>query len=248
MPLRLHILSDLHLEWHRSSWQEFLQGLILPEVDVLVLAGDVAGAGQLRGALTSLCAAYPEVVYVAGNHEHYGTSFARVREELGRLQLSNLHHLDNRVVSLHGVRFVGSTLWFPESGTNQWLSSWLSDFSKIEEFVPAVYQENVRARSFLEEVLEPGDVVVSHHLPSEASLVEKYAGHPLNAFFLCPMDDLIVERRPALWVHGHTHASCDHRVGETRVICNPFGYWAHEMNRKFRADLVVELPVQGETP
>ena len=35
---------------------------------------------------------------------------------------------------------------------------------------------------------------------------------------------LIEERQPALWVHGHTHDSCDYRVGNTRVICNPRGY------------------------
>jgi Icc-related predicted phosphoesterase len=30
--------------------------------------------------------------------------------------------------------------------------------------------------------------------------------------------------RPALWLHGHTHGSCDYKLGDTRVVCNPMGY------------------------
>ncbi|RWC63523.1 MAG: hypothetical protein EOS29_13880 [Mesorhizobium sp.] len=31
-------------------------------------------------------------------------------------------------------------------------------------------------------------------------------------------------RRPARWVHGHIHDSCDHWVGSTSVVRNPYGY------------------------
>jgi hypothetical protein len=32
------------------------------------------------------------------------------------------------------------------------------------------------------------------------------------------------------------------RIGDTRIICNPFGYLHHEENPKFQRDLVVDMP------
>jgi hypothetical protein len=56
------------------------------------------------------------------------------------------------------------------------------------------------------------------------------------------MMHVIADARPALWVHGHTHDSLDYRIGDTRIICNPFGYLHHEENPKFQRDLVVDMP------
>jgi hypothetical protein len=39
-----------------------------------------------------------------------------------------------------------------------------------------------------------------------------------------------LEKRPRLWVHGHTHTTCDYELGSTRVACNPYGY-PHERDR-----------------
>lgn len=38
------------------------------------------------------------------------------------------------------------------------------------------------------------------------------------------LTDLIVDRRPDLWMHGHVHHAVDYGVGRTRVICNPRGH------------------------
>ncbi|WP_224006048.1 hypothetical protein [Aureimonas sp. SA4125] len=45
--------------------------------------------------------------------------------------------------------------------------------------------------------------------------------------------------RPALWVHGHIHQACDHRIGDTRILCNPAG--RAEENTGFDAGLVVTM-------
>lgn len=55
-------------------------------------------------------------------------------------------------------------------------------------------------------------------------MAPRYAGDPLNAFFLCDMEALIEERKPHWWIHGHTHEPCDYRLGATRVVANPRGY------------------------
>jgi hypothetical protein len=62
---------------------------------------------------------------------------------------------------------------------------------------------------------------------------------------LCdPSNDAPQERRkasPAFWMHGHTHASVDAKVGATRILCNPFGYAGWDLNRDFADHLVVDV-------
>lgn len=58
------------------------------------------------------------------------------------------------------------------------------------------------------------------------------------------MSPIVENAGAALWVHGHTHSSFDYMAGETRVVCNPFGYAANcpgEPNREFDGTLTVEV-------
>jgi hypothetical protein len=64
-------------------------------------------------------------------------------------------------------------------------------------------------------------------------------GNPLNPFFVCDLERLIRERRPKLWIHGHTPSSLNYRIGATNVVCNPFGYAGMEQNSAFDDKLVV---------
>lgn len=88
-------------------------------------------------------------------------------------------------------------------------------------------------------------MVLTHYLPSRHSIAPRWRSSPLNAFFLCDLTSLIAEKQPALWVHGHTHDSIDYRIGDTRVLCNPFGYAHHEENPAFDHSLRVQ---QTSTP
>lgn len=81
------------------------------------------------------------------------------------------------------------------------------------------------------------------------SVAPEYKGSALNPFFVCDVEHVIRRNRPKLWIHGHTHTSCDywidHPVGHvgsqtTRVVCNPFGYARHEENPKFNPGLFIE--------
>jgi hypothetical protein len=67
-----------------------------------------------------------------------------------------------------------------------------------------------------------------------------YRGSDLNRFFLSNMEWAIRKYKPKLWVHGHTHSSMDYVLGETRILCNPYGYH-HEKNPEYQKDLVIEL-------
>ncbi|MDX8482282.1 hypothetical protein RFN28_28060 [Mesorhizobium sp. VK24D] len=65
----------------------------------------------------------------------------------------------------------------------------------------------------------------------------RFNGDLLNAAYASDLSALIEAGRPALWLHGHTHDSCDYQVGNTRVVCNPRGY--EDENAAFDPALVV---------
>ena len=114
--MKIQLLSDLHLEAHPHFTAQ-----PTPGADVLVLAGDVGSyqnGSQLVDADFGLARFSPQngwptpVVFVPGNHEYDAQDFdeahARLRATAERL---GLIWLERETVVLHGVRFVGTTLW-----------------------------------------------------------------------------------------------------------------------------------------
>lgn len=100
---RIHVLSDLHLE--RGPYQ-LPAGL---DFDVLLAAGDI---GPPELSVPWLAALDKPVVYVLGNHEHYGSDFGQALLQAKQLaQGTQVHVLECESVTLHGVRFLGTTLW-----------------------------------------------------------------------------------------------------------------------------------------
>jgi Icc-related predicted phosphoesterase len=232
----------LHLEWYPDYGKAFVDSLHVEPDEVAVLAGDITLAAQLSQTLDHFAGRFRHVVFVAGNHEHYGTDRVAVARALCDAEYNNgnVTALWNHVLEFDGVRILGCPLWFPKPpfGAPTWE---MNDYRLIGDFESWVYEDNRQSVEFLRSTMRPGDVVVTHYLPSYRSVHPKYAGSPLNAFFVCDMDALIAERQPALWVHGHTHESMDYRIGETRMVCNPYGYWRHEENQAWQARLIVEV-------
>ena len=70
----------------------------------------------------------------------------------------------------------------------------MSDFQVIQkEFIPWVYQQNAAFIQWLERELRTGDIVVTHHLPSERIIARHYIGNVLNRFLVCDLTNLILE-------------------------------------------------------
>jgi predicted phosphodiesterase len=68
-------------------------------------------------------------------------------------------------------------------------------------------------------------IVVTHHAPAAESIDEDYIGSPLNAAYANNWGNrLAYERGPRLWIHGHMHCPKDYTIGETQIVCNPYGY------------------------
>lgn len=243
--MRIQYLSDLHFEFHKDDGESFLASMDPTDVDVLVIGGDLAVNEGVGVALDRVCARYADarVLYVHGNHELYGSdrpsvvAISRAAEKRN----ANLYWLDGNVATIDGQRFVGAPLWFRHPGQAEALKLMMSDFHRIRDFESWVYEENARAIAFFDRELHEGDVAISHHLPAAACIGERWAGDPLNAYFLCDVEPMIQAKHPRYWIHGHTHDSVDITVHATRIVCNPFGYVGHELNRDFRDKAVIEL-------
>lgn len=248
--MRLHILSDLHLEFAPL-------GLPDPGADAVILAGDIHV--QTRGVGWALEAFRRPVIYVAGNHEYYGGHFKNTLQKMKeRAKDTHVHVLDREEVVIEGVRFLAATLWtdFTVTG-NRVLAAMearrrMSDYYQIRtgsyrRLRPTdVERDHFDAVTFLRAKLaEPFDgktVVVTHHAPSTRSIAARFRedrSH-LNAAYVNRLEELLGPP-VSLWVHGHTHVSFDYELLGTRVVCNPRGYIPYEPNDEFDPALTVEV-------
>ena len=244
--MRVLLVSDLHFEFQQDGGRGLTA--LLDPADVLICAGDLSNSQGVIAALRVLCEKYAHVVYVAGNHEFYDGAIPMVRRQISELatELPQLHYLHNSTCEIDGVEFVGTTLWYQERVVEQSYPSgrlmrgW-SDFSYIRNGRADIFRENEEAMAFLEAAVKPSSIVITHMLPSVKCVHPKYAGVNSNCFFVCNVEPIIQRVQPRLWCHGHTHESIDVKIGETRVLCNPFGYARVETNRAFRSDCLIEV-------
>jgi len=251
---RLWILSDLHYEFYDA-----LPTLDVPDADICVCAGDVTNRGIARslGYLAEQVGRHMPVVFVPGNHEFYRAAIVESLHEARQMRLPGVHWLDDSAVVLHGIRFVGGTLWtdYMLGGGREWnmhaAESMMNDYRAIayskhswRRLTPNHLAEMHReTRSAIDTYLSvPFDgptVVVTHHAPHPRSIHPRYQGSSLNASFASDLSPLIERHQPALWVHGHMHDPSDYTVGRTRIVANPAGYPGE--NPLFDPTLVIEV-------
>lgn len=87
-------------------------------------------------------------------------------------------------------------------------------------------------------------VIVTHHAPSPYAIDEKYKGNMLNAAFVSNLNQYIIEHPEIrLWCFGHVHNPCDFILGETRLVCCPFGY-NNENNFNLPYEYGLRIPIE----
>ncbi len=244
--MQIEIVSDLHLTFDKDQGVDYLTSLIpKEETRILVVAGDVGESHwwlQAKQYLDILCDKYPHVLFVAGNHDYYGTTLPEGDERFRELDnlIENFHFIERELFELDGVKFAGCSLWFKEDSKSFRYERLMNDFGMIPDLKPEVYDRNKASVEFLRhDVPKDTDVVITHHMPSQRSVHRKYAGNVCNRFFLCAIDDIILDLQPKYWIHGHTHTPCQYNLGDTRVVCNPRGYLGE--NPGPYAPVVVEI-------
>jgi predicted phosphodiesterase len=255
--VRLHVLSDLHLEQEPFE----LNGV---EADAVVLAGDT-GTGTDGVQWARELANGRPVLYVAGNHEFYGHALPGLVNELRHAAAgSSVHVLENDEVVIDGVRFLGCTLWsdFDFDGQERREQSMricervVNDYGQISfEPDPGTPTErtlaardtrtvHVDSRCWLAARLaEPHDgptVIITHHAPMIRSRPREAVWRAIAGAFASDLTDLMGGDRVGLWIFGHTHRAADVEVKGTRVISNPRGY-PHQPVPEFDPNRVIQI-------
>ena len=262
--MRVNVISDLHLEF---------ADLVLPGGDVLILSGDVCEVKNIKKDhynpdmvmlaheradrrpdryirfFEEECSKYREVIYVMGNHEHYGFRFDKTYRHLKENIPTNIRLLEKESVEIDGVVFVGGTLWTDlnknDPITAYTLKTSMNDYRVITNLYKdkglyykltpeyTLDEHNLTKQFISDTVAASGDkpvVVVTHHSPSKLSIKPRYQGDfHMNGGYSSAMEDFILDRpQIKFWTHGHTHDTFDYMIGECRVICNPRGYAGYE--------------------
>lgn len=261
--MRFWILSDLHIESCRWDLPD-----PRPEYDVLIAAGDIHSPATAAVAWLAARADAKPVIFVPGNHEWYAprgqfdveAETARALADAARL---GIHMLMARSIVIAGTRILGAPLWtdyalYGEPERDMGIARRrMNDHRLIfprPGSAPLDPREALRwhssDRAWLEAELsrpfQGASVVVTHHLPHPDSIAPKYLGDGLTPAFCSDLTPLVEGSGASLWVHGHTHESCDYRAGATRVVCNPKGYGprgarAPIENAAFNPHFVVEV-------
>lgn len=245
----IQYLSDLHLDFFHSdmglSWVNTI--CRNKSADVLIVAGDMSEivkrdgtvGGFHRRNIEILCKTFQHVIEVPGNHTYYGTSPAVVADYMSVLlaEISGYHALDCTSIDIDGVTIAGATMWFRDDPLNVCYRSQMNDFRLIQGFVPWVYETNKKSVDFIRHC--GADVMVTHHLPGYQLIDDCFRGNPLNRFYVCDMLHEDFRKRPAVWIHGHSHSTMDVVIGNTRHVRNPLGYRGE--NKQFNVKATIEI-------
>jgi Icc-related predicted phosphoesterase len=199
---------------------------------ILLLAGDTGSYRRrnvYKAVADRLCDRFLKVFDVPGNHFWYGgTDWT-----LETLPFDRPNYHFGSTISLGNIK--AATLWTDFGNSNPAVEKacyeGMNDFGQIPDLEP----EMIKSRhadhvQFLRDNIQPGDLVMTHFAPSLRSLAPEDLVDPLSGYFATDLESLILEKRPAVWVHGHIHTPSNYTVGETKIICNPAGYQGRDHN------------------
>ena len=264
--MKITVCSDLHLEACE-------QGFGIPDLgsgDILILGGDILCArhfkkdGPLKKVykdfLNKCIDNFEYVLYIKGNHEHYGLNYDKTHNILKENIPEQIHLLENECVKIQDTIFLCCTLWTDFRNENALemmeASRYLNDYKTIR--IGSNYRKlnpddtlkfHKKSKQFLIEKLEQfkNDKVwvLTHHSPSYQSIHPKYRTERINGSYASDLDDLILDHQNIKYFsHGHTHSSFDYFIGDCRVICNPRGYYGHNtsgLNLDFDPNFEIEI-------
>ena len=248
--MKLHILSDLHIEFEPFAWPE-------TDADLVILAGDIhVGEKGLEWILANI--PDKKVIYVLGNHEYYGKAIPRHTEKLKKLAAgTNVSVLENEKLILDGMVFLGCTLWTDlqlfgnRDAVRYEAEARMTDYRKIKHGpkfrkLQSIDTMNLFSRSLVWLTAELANhrrdkvMVITHHAPSAQSIPEIHKQEIISAAYASNLEGFIKANNIAVWVHGHMHVNRDYMIRNTRVLCNAKGY-PDEKNSDFNPGFVIEV-------
>lgn len=276
--MKIKLVSDLHLEFSDINIQNE------HDYDLLILGGDImiaqdlhdypnkdsimefVGARQekskrFRDFLKRVSFQFPQVIYIAGNHEYYHGKYPDAIDYLKTEceSYDNIHMLEMESVTIQDITFVAGTLWTDMNRkdplTMMSVKGAMNDYHVVRnsqrQYAKLSPIDTVRRHmdtmSFIKSEVEKNPdskyVVVGHHAPTHLSTKPKYEkDYQLNGAYRSDLSEFILDHpQIKLWTHGHTHNAFDYMIGSTRVVCNPRGYEGYEEDSGWNPQIILEV-------
>lgn len=242
-------ISDMHSEFITWRWAKYGA-----EADLVIAAGDIGtkatGPSYLRSVFGDR-----EVVYVAGNHEYYGSSIQSMDEMLREeCRKYGIHFLQCDAVEIEGIKIVGCTLWsdFELFGPDN-VNRAIKEAERYMDDYRSIYHEDKKKgalgpaqtieihRNHLAWLrCQQADIVVTHHCPSYEGVLDCYKNSLLSAAFVSDLDHVVLKSEAKYWICGHSHVAKRFWLSGTEVIMNCMGY-PEEQVEGFDPGLILEI-------
>jgi predicted phosphohydrolase len=243
--MKIQLLSDLHLEFYdnKKHYNEFIK--IFDDtiknkenIDILILAGDICypKLSIFDEFIDYVSKIYSYILYLSGNHEYYTDSIENVNnileEKLNRYP--NIHFMNNKVIEINNIRFIGSTLW----SNIQNNSYEINDIKFIKKNNKNIKAEDI-TKLFFENYnfiknnindINDKCIIITHHLPSYKCINPIYKNSLYNSWFASDCEDLM-NSNIKYWFCGHTHSNVNIKINGTHIIANPLGYPTFQFNK-----------------
>jgi predicted phosphodiesterase len=244
--VRIQFLSDIHLEMiHRGPFNP--SDFVTPgQAEFLALCGDIGYPEEaiLEEFLRFCSRNFRMVFYVPGNHEFYTPSHTMtIQDKFAKMdalarKFGNILILNQSGYTVPGtpLRIIGCTLWtdVPEDKRRQ-AEKYMNDYRIIYKAkgqrvtVDDLNQWHRSDRDWIQSEIRAAQesglelVVLTHHLPTQRLVHQKYEDHPLNVCFATSLDSMMHFPVRA-WLCGHSHTANEARINGVLCALNPGGY------------------------
>lgn len=267
-PAGEKIKSDMDLLWYPPEMDSDLD-------TAFIVAGDIWLEGRFVLRLNSegdswikkMSRQFKYVIVVLGNHDYWDRNILdepkRLKAAIADQGLTNVFLLENDVVVLDQVKFVGSTLWTDYNKHDNYTMmaacnpvTQYKDYQYIKfganyrKIKPQdIYQIHSQSACFLFQNVKRDNpeqkvIVVTHMAPSSQSIAPKYREpkwKELNYLYYTSLENRILEEGQDIdyWFHGHMHHTTQYHIGHPIVILNARGHGIE--NNHFDMQLRIEL-------
>ncbi len=254
--MKIRLASDIHTEFFdlheiKKAALEILPVLNEDKETVLILAGDIGSMhkpANLAEFMDEVAPRFKWVYYIPGNHEYYGGNLNSTPDVINILIKPHKNITFSTMCSEEKIHM--ATLWTDYDNGNP--LSMDEAYRRMNDYryinvgkrtarpidMMHIHRSTV---GHLEQFVNKGDIVITHHMPSFQSVPEEYKLERVNGAYASDLETLILDRKPQIWMHGHTHDACDYMIGETRILCNPRGYGNQFKKNGYNPRLVVDI-------
>lgn len=239
MQLAFDLISDLHVEtWGDFDWHHRATS------PIAVVAGDVCkDLDQLQSVLTHLGQCYQAVFYIDGNDEHkrsyqdLGTSYANLAKTVQ--SIPNVVFLQNNVVVIDGVAFLGTNGWWSfdfDFGINsQDSQTWLENKYNLPNLVSRhIRQMAINDASYMVNSVKRLQahqdvkhiVMITHTVPDPNLIshdIDLDGTHRFNCMgnrYMMQAIEQDAKQKIHTWCFGHYHGSVDQIRSGVRFVNN----------------------------